>query len=81
MTETFSFDDEERCFKSLTPLRVFSKVLVILVSISAALAPGYDVITMMVFSPMSGKRLIDSLLSANTPKMATVTNTNDTVTG
>ena len=81
MTDTFSFDDDERCFKSLTPLRVFSKVLVIFVSISSALAPEYDVITMMALVPMSGKRLIDSLVSANTPRIATVMKTSDTVTG
>jgi hypothetical protein len=52
-----------------------------LVSISAALAPEYDVTTMMVFSPMSGKRLVDSLVRENTPKIATVMNIRATVTG
>ena len=81
MTLTFSFDDDERCFRSLTPFRVFSRVLVIFVSISSALAPEYDVITMMAFVPMSGKRLIDSFESAKTPRMATVMKTSETVTG
>ena len=81
MTETFSLDDDERCFRSLTPLRVFSKVLVIFVSISSALAPDYDVITMMEFVPMSGKRFIESLLNAKIPRMATVMKTSETVTG
>ena len=40
MTEVFSREVEERCFRSGTALRVFSKVLEILVSISSALAPG-----------------------------------------
>ena len=55
--------------------------MVIFVSISSALAPEYDVITMMAFVPMSGKRLIDSFESAKIPRMATVMNTSETVTG
>ena len=81
MTEMFSLDEDVRCFKSLTPLRAFSIVFVMFVSISSALAPEYDVITMMVLVPISGKRLIDNLLSAKTPRIATVMKTNDTVTG
>ena len=39
-TEVFSREVEERCFRSGTAFSVFSKVLEMLVSISAALAPG-----------------------------------------
>ena len=35
----------------------------------------------MVFSPMSGKRLVDSLVRENTPRIATVMNMRATVTG
>ena len=47
MTEVFSLEVEERCFRSGTAFRVFSKVLEMLVSMSCALAPLYEVITMM----------------------------------
>ena len=81
MTDMFSFDVEERCFKLLTLLRAFSKGFVTLVSMSAALAPEYEVTTKMVFSPMSGKRLVDNLVRENTPRIATVMNMRATVTG
>jgi hypothetical protein len=48
---------------------------------SAALAPEYDVTTKIVFSPMSGKRLVDNLVRENTPKIATVMNISAIVTG
>jgi hypothetical protein len=48
---------------------------------SAALAPEYEVTTKMVFSPMSGKRLVDNLVRENTPRIATVMNMRATVTG
>mgnify|MGYP006394695241 CR=1 FL=1 len=48
---------------------------------SAALAPEYDVTTKIVFSPMSGNKLVDNLVRENTPKIATVTKISATVTG
>ena len=81
MTEMFSFDVDERCLRLLTLLSAFSKGFVTLVSISAALAPEYDVTTKMVFSPMSGKRLVDNFVRENTPNIATVTKIRAIVTG
>ena len=81
MTDMFSLEVEERCFKLLTPLRAFSKGLLTLVSMSAALAPEYDVTTNIVFSPMSGKRLVDNLVRENTPKIATAMKIRAIVTG
>ena len=48
---------------------------------SAALAPEYDVTTNIVFSPMSGKRLVDNLVRENTPKIATAMKIRAIVTG
>ena len=39
MMEMFSFDCDVMCFKSLTPLSIFSSGRVTLVSMSSALAP------------------------------------------
>ncbi len=54
MIETFSFDFEVMCFRSSTPLSVFSKGRVMLFSISSALAPAYVVMTMIEFDSISG---------------------------
>jgi hypothetical protein len=68
-------------FRSLTALREFSRTFVRLVSISSALAPGYDDITIMTFASNLGNRSRDMLISENTPKMANVMNTRAVVTG
>ena len=39
ITDMFSFEDDDTCLRSLTPLRMFSNGRVTLVSMSAALAP------------------------------------------
>jgi hypothetical protein len=77
----FSFEVDEISFRSLTALREFSKTLVKLVSISSALAPGYDDITMMTFASNFGNLSKDMLISENTPNIAIVMNTRAVVTG
>ena len=54
MTEVFSREVEVMCLRCSTELSVFSRGFVTFCSISFALAPGYIVITMMVFVSMSG---------------------------
>ena len=81
MTEVFSLEVEERCFKSGTALRVFSKVLEMLVSMSSALAPGYEVITMMKLVSISGNWLMERFIREYMPKMAIAMKTKAVVTG
>ena len=69
------------CFKCSTLLSVFSSGRVRFCSISSALAPWYDVITMMVLVSMSGKRSMGSFCSENIPMMITATKMRITVTG
>ena len=54
MTEMFSDEREVICFRLLTEFSVFSNGRVTLFSMSLALAPLYEVITMMVLVSMSG---------------------------
>ena len=67
--------------RSLTPFSPFSRTLVRLVSISAALAPGYADITMMTLASKSGNCAIEVFMNENTPKMANATKSNVVVTG
>lgn len=73
ITEVFSRDSDVICLRCSTELREFSRGLVTFCSISSALAPGYIVITMMVFVSMSGKRSIGSLTSEKRPSIITAT--------
>ena len=79
--EIFSFDLEVMSLRSLTPLRPFSRTLVRFVSISAALAPGYDDITRRTFASKSGNWAIDVFMNENIPKIAKAMKTNAVVTG
>ena len=79
--DMFSFDVDVISLRSLTPLRVFSRTLVKLVSISSALAPGYDDITMMTFASNLGKRSREMFISENIPKMAIAMKISAVVTG
>ena len=56
-------------------------ILVTLVSISEALAPGYTVSTEMYGGSISGNWSIGSLRKENTPITITATNTRRVVTG
>ena len=81
INDMFSFDSEEMCFKSLTAFNAFSKGRVRLFSISAALAPGYAVMTIIVLVSISGKRSIGSFVREKSPIMATATKHNDVIIG
>ena len=81
MSEMFSFEVELMFLRSPTPLREFSRTLVRLVSISSALAPGYDDITMTTFASNLGNLSKDMFISENIPKMAIAMKTNAVVTG
>jgi hypothetical protein len=52
-----------------------------LVSISSALAPGYDDITMTTFASNLGNLSNDMLISENIPKIAIAMKISDVVTG
>ena len=81
MRAIFSFDVEVMFLRSLTPFREFSSTLVRLVSISSALAPGYDDITITMFASNLGNLSNDMLISEKIPKMAMAMKTNAVVTG
>ena len=81
MRDMFSFEFEDMFFRSLTPLREFSRTLVRLVSISSALAPGYEDMTMITFASNFGNLSKDMLISENTPNMARAMKTSAVVTG
>ena len=76
-----SRDYDVTCFRSVTVLSVFSNGRVMLVSMSSALAPPYDVITIIALVSMSGNKSIDNRESENKPKMAMPRNINIVVTG
>ena len=77
----FSFDLEVRSLRLLTPLSPFSRTLVRFVSTSAALAPGYEDMTIMTFASKSGYWAMDVFMNENTPKIAKAMKTNAVVTG
>ena len=81
MSEMFSLEVELRFFRSLTPFREFSRTFVRLVSISSALAPGYDDMTITTFASNLGNLSKDMLISENTPKMAIAMKISAVVTG
>ena len=81
MIEMFSLDLEVMSLRSLTPLSPFSRTLVRFVSISAALAPGYEDITRMTFASKSGNWAIEVFINENIPKIANATKSNAVVTG
>ena len=58
-SDTFSLERELSSLRFSTPFKAFSSTLVRLVSISAALAPGYEDITMMVLESNSGNCAIE----------------------
>ena len=77
----FSREVEVRLLRSLTPFREFSSTFVRLFSISAALAPGYEDITMMVFASNSGSCAMDVFTSEKMPNIMNAMNTRAVVTG
>ena len=77
----FSLEVELRFFRSLTPFKEFSSTLVRFVSISSALAPGYDDMTITTFASNLGNLSNDILISENTPKIAIAMKTSEVVTG
>ena len=79
--EMFSFDWEVRSLRSSTPLRAFSSTFVRLVSISWALAPGYEDMTISTFESNSGYWAIDVLTREKTPRIANAMKTRVVVTG
>jgi hypothetical protein len=81
MSEIFSFEVEVISLRSLTPFREFSSTFVRLVSISSALAPGYEDITMTTFASNLGNLSNDMLISENIPKTIIAMKISDVVTG
>ena len=81
MSEMFSFEVELRFLRSLTPFREFSSTFVRLVSISSALAPGYDDMTITTFASNLGNLSNDMLISEKIPKMAMAMKISAVVTG
>ena len=77
----FSREVEVRLLRSLTPFRAFSSTFVRLFSMSAALAPGYDDITMMVLASNSGNCAIEVLTSEKMPKIMNAMKISAVVTG
>ena len=79
--EMFSFELDDRFLRSLTAFREFSSTLVRLVSMSSALAPGYDDMTIITFASNLGNLSNDMLISEKTPNMAMAMNMSAVVTG
>ena len=79
--ETFSLDLEVSSLRFSTPFRAFSSTLVRLVSMSAALAPGYDAMTMMVLESDSGNWAMLVRLSENMPSIMKAMKMSAVVTG
>ena len=80
-SEVFSREVEVRLLRSLTPFKAFSNTFVRLVSMSAALAPWYEDITMMVLASNSGNCAIDVFTSEKMPKIMNAMKTSAVVTG
>ena len=81
ITDMFSRDFEVMCFRSLTAFRLFSSGRVTFCSMSAALAPEYEVITIKVLVSMSGYRSMGSVDSENRPMITTATKHNVVMIG
>ena len=81
IVKNFNVEFEDMFFRSLTPLREFSRTLVRLVSISSALAPGYEDMTMITFASNFGNLSKEMLISENTPNMARAMKISAVVTG
>ena len=81
MSEMFSLEVEDMFLRSLTPFREFSRILVRLVSISSALAPGYEDMTMITFASNLGNLSNEMFISEKIPNMAMAMNTSAVVTG
>ncbi len=81
ITEIFSEDLDVICFRLLTEFSVFSSGRVTLFSISEALAPLYDVITMMVFVSISGYKSTGNLDRENKPNIATAKKQSEVIIG
>ena len=79
--ERFSFDCEDMSLRSLTVLSVFSMILVTLVSISAALAPGYEVSTMIVLVSIFGNKSMERRVNEKRPITTTATKQRAVVMG
>ena len=80
-SDTFSLERELSSLRFSTPFKAFSSTLVRLVSISAALAPGYEDITMMVLESNSGNWAILVRLREKIPNIIKAMKTRAVVTG
>ena len=80
-SDTFSLERELSSLRFSTPFKAFSSTLVRLVSISAALAPGYEDITMMVLESNSGNWAILVRLREKIPNIMKAMKTRAVVTG
>lgn len=81
INDIFSEEREVICFRLLTAFKVFSSGRVTLFSISEALAPGYAVITMIVFVSMSGYKSIGNLDKEKRPKITTARKQREVIIG
>ena len=81
MSEMFSRDVDEMFLRSLTPLREFSSTFERLVSISSALAPGYDDMTITTFASNLGNLSRDMFISEKIPNIAKAMKISAVVTG
>ena len=81
INDIFSEEREVICFRLLTAFNVFSSGRVTLFSISEALAPGYAVITMIVFVSMSGYKSIGNLDKEKRPKITTARKQREVIIG
>ena len=79
--ERFSFDCEDMSLRSLTVLSVFSMILVTFVSISEALAPGYEVSTIIVLVSIFGNKSIERRVKEKRPITTTATKQSAVVIG
>ena len=80
-TEMLSFEREVISFSPSTEFKLFSNTLVMLVSISVALAPGYVHITITYGGSISGIWSIGSFIYENAPMIITAIKISIVVTG
>ena len=81
ITEIFSLDLEVICFRLLTVFKTFSIGRDTLFSTSAALAPGYAVMTIKVLVSISGYKSIGNFCKEKSPNITTAKKTSDVIIG
>ncbi len=77
----FSLEREVSSFRFATPLREFSRVLVRFCSISEALVPGYEDITIITLASNSGSWAMGILVSEKRPNTRKAIKMRAVVTG